>query len=104
MHLTLLALALRVLACLNIILTFGDAFTTNAALRQPGVREANPIMAFAMRVLGSKWVIARFVFSLVGIISAVSPGAGLFALAALAVGDALVAYAVISNGKLAKLW
>jgi hypothetical protein len=40
-----------------------DVWSTNRALASGGAKEANPLMAFFMRLLGSKWVLARLLFA-----------------------------------------
>jgi hypothetical protein len=95
--LTLAQIAIRVLACFALPLSFGDVVTTNNALAKPGVIEANPLQRFLQRVLGQKWVIARFLFTMASLAAAFTSDGHWLAAVMLLLADALVAYAIWNN-------
>ncbi len=96
---TVLHIFVRVLMMLDYAAAIGDVFSTNLALSRPGVREGNPVIAFVMRVVGSKWVLVRLAFALLSIVAAAnkpdSTAIWLYLAGALVTG-----YAVFSNVKL----
>ena len=55
----LLHYALRIAIMWSWAATIGDWVSTNRALGYPGNSEANPIMRWAMKLLGTKWVFFR---------------------------------------------
>lgn len=93
-------LIVRVLCVLVILLTLGDIFSTNRALRKPGVHEANPLMALFMRLLGPAWVIPRIIMSLGIVASTVVFNDNLRGAIALTLNCLLLIYVVRSNWKL----
>lgn len=62
---------IRILMVLTFLLAMADVWSTNRALANGG-REANPVMAFLMRLLGEKWVLARLSFALFTIFTVMS--------------------------------
>lgn len=79
--------------------TIGDCFSTNIAISL-GAREGNPAEGWVMKLLHDKWVMARCLFGLAGLVGVLtSPefrdgwvGAGVFALQ-----TAINWYAVVNN-------
>lgn len=59
-------LLVRVLMLLVLLAAMGDVWSTNRAIAR-GAKEANPVMALFMRLLGDKWVMARLLFALLNI-------------------------------------
>ena len=55
---------IRAMMLLVFVGTCGDVWSTNRALATGGAVEANPIMAFLMRIFGSFWIIPRILFGL----------------------------------------
>lgn len=94
---------IRLLMLLVFIAAMADVWSTNRAIATGGAHEANPVMAFFMRVLGSGWVLARLAFALVNIwfvIHSPSSAETWKGLVSFSVNIAITGYAVLSNIKL----
>jgi hypothetical protein len=61
--------AKTLLVLLLIGLQIADVATTNAALGMPGVREGNPLMAWAQGTLGAHWWLVKAAIAGVGILA-----------------------------------
>lgn len=91
----------RLCACLAILATIGDGFTTVGALNQPGVTEANPIERELMSLFGTKWLIFRFLFTLASIWAALRFNDGTWRATVMLLPSTLfVLYAVWNNWRL----
>lgn len=99
-------LAVRIICCLTYPLAVLDVMSTNAALNKPGTKEGNPIERAAMWLLGTRWPLFRFGWNQAGVYFALRHGGDLpwYAVLTLALGAAVTAYAVWSNGRYAGWW
>lgn len=93
----------RILMCAVFLSAMADVWSTNRAIAK-GAKEANPVMAFFMRVLKEKWLLARLVFSQAHIFTVVhSPAAAETwkGVASFGLNLALMAYVIWNNIKVA---
>ena len=86
----------RLLMFLVFAQAMADCVTTNMALRLPGAREANPLMAFVMRVVKEKWVLVRLVMALGTIYGSIGQP-DKWAVLALGFNFLLMAYVIFNN-------
>lgn len=85
---------------LGYALAIGDCITTIGAIAT-GAHEGNPIIAFFMRLLNSKWVLVRLGFALAVVYFSVTGGAFTpLAMLLLAMSDAGLAWVVWHNWNL----
>jgi len=91
------------LAFLSFALAMADVWSTQKALAQPNTKEANPLIAFFMRVLGPKWILARLLMALLVVAAALLRGDSLVSAAVLLFNVALLGYVVYSNLKTGKV-
>jgi hypothetical protein len=92
-----MGLAIHILAYLAFALVLGDVFSTIAALRRPGVHEANPVVRWFMAVFGTSWVIPRILMGLGTVAGAFGSGDGWGEIALLVAAIGLTGYAVVNN-------
>ncbi|MBS0638998.1 MAG: DUF5658 family protein [Acetobacteraceae bacterium] len=59
--------ARALLVLLLVALQIADVATTNVALATPGLREGNPVMAWAQEALGAHWWVMKWVLAYAGI-------------------------------------
>lgn len=88
---------IRILMALVFLQAMADCWLTNAALKLPGTKEANPVMAFFQRLLGSKWVVVRLLFCLGTIYGALNAENPLIGLLTLAFNFALMSWVLWNN-------
>jgi hypothetical protein len=93
---------IRLLMILVFLEAMADVVTTSLALKLPNVKEANPVIAFVMRAVGSKWVIVRLVIALAAITSALSSGDKWPALLVLLLNFAVMVWVILNNLKVIK--
>jgi hypothetical protein len=60
----MLHIAIRLLMIIYFVLCAGDVITTMGALATGAAREGNPVVAWVMRALDTKWLLVRLAMSL----------------------------------------